>query len=131
MPHSAHCFSRSSPSTLVLLLPSQHHQADAASGPSFYRDVAQRLKPATQYTALLAVRSSAFLAPSVTAITGILTPDTQAPSFASVALVNGSADAASFFLTLDLALDEPGFVSYAIYRSLPCVTGERAWLPGG
>jgi hypothetical protein len=85
--------------------------------------LAAKLRPATNYTALLAVRSSAFLAPSVTALTGILTPDTQAPSFASVALVNSSADASSFFLTLDLALDEPGFISYAVYRSLPCSTG--------
>jgi hypothetical protein len=111
----------------LLPLPLLLLQADAASGATFYRDLALLLRPATNYTALLAVRSSAFLAPSVTAVSGILTPDTQAPSFAAVALVNSSADATSFFLTLELSLDEPGFISYVVYRSLPCTTGEQTW----
>ncbi len=104
-------------------------QPDGASGPTFYQDLASKLKPATVYTALLAVRSSAFLAPSVTAVTGIMTPDTQAPSLTSVALLNSSADSTHFFLTLELGLNEPGFISYAMYRDVPCVSGERQQLP--
>lgn len=103
-------------------------QPDGASGPTFYADLASQLKPATVYTALLAVRSSAFLAPSVTAVTGIMTPDTQAPSLTSVALLNSSADSTHFFLTLELGMDEPGFISYALYRDVPCVTGEQPQL---
>ncbi len=54
---------------------------DASQGPFFYTYTATGLTPATNYTILVVVQSGVTLSPGVTAITGLLTPDTQPPSF--------------------------------------------------
>lgn len=46
--------------------------------------VIQGLKPGTNYTALLAVASQSILVGTVAVVSGILTPDTNAPTFEAV-----------------------------------------------
>ncbi|KIZ07385.1 hypothetical protein MNEG_0572 [Monoraphidium neglectum] len=104
--------------------------ADAARGPHFYAANATGLTPGTNYTVLLAVRSGLALATGVTALSGALVPDTQPPSFTAAWLVSGgggaNASTGSFSVALDLGLDEPGAVSFAIYGDPACITACNA-----
>jgi hypothetical protein len=104
--------------------------ADPARGPGFYSGTATGLAPGTNYTLLLSARSGLALAGGVTALVGALVPDTQPPSFTVAALVRQAADAGSGSLSLDVdvGLDEPGAVAWALYGDPACITGA---LEGG
>lgn len=101
--------------------------ADAARGPHFYAATAGGLMPGTNYTLLLAVRGGLSLSSGVTALSGLLVPDTAPPSFTAARLVGQASNASEggFALTLDLGLSEAGALSYAIYGDPACITGER------
>lgn len=97
-----------------------------AQGQYHLSATAEQLKSGTNYTMLTTVRQGSVLAPGVTALTGILVPDTTAPSFTRTAL-KGSAvpDAATgdWSFQLDLGLNEQGRVYFAVYGSPSCITG--------
>lgn len=101
--------------------------ADAARGPYFYAAAAANLAPGTNYTLLLAVRGGLSLSSGVTALSGLLVPDTVAPSFTGPRLLGEDSNSTdgSFRLSLSLGLDEAGAVSYAVYGDPDCITGAR------
>ena len=102
--------------------------ADPSGGPNFFSATATGLKPGTNYTALLAVRSGATLASGVTALSGLLVPDTRPPDFTGVRLLDqpadGTAPTGTFKLSLDVGVSEAGAVAYAVYHDGGCLTGE-------
>ena len=81
-PHPFHIYARTGGVVLGKVA------ASSGQGPHMFRDVVPGLSPATNYTAFLAVRWQAQLVATVVAITGILTPDTAAPTFSSVGQVS-------------------------------------------
>jgi hypothetical protein len=100
--------------------------ADAASGPFFLSATAASLAPGTNYTLLTAVRQLSVLSPGVTALTGILVPDTTAPSFMRSAVLSATRSTAQpgrFTVQMDLGLNEQGRVYYAVYGHPSCITG--------
>lgn len=103
---------------------------DATGGPAHFAATLGSLVPGTNYTALLAVRRGTALASGVLALSGLLVPDTAPPSFAAARLVGSAVPPDSvdgrWSVTLDLGLDEPGAVRYALYRDdAACATGAR------
>lgn len=79
--------------------------------------VVSNLVPASNYSVLLAVQSAQLLVETVTLISGILTPDTSAPTF--VAVGPGGRQqltAQSYSVTVPIKLDKPSTVTYALYR---------------
>lgn len=135
----SHCFSCSfpSPHAGVTLLP------NATGGPAFYSGVASGLTPGTNYTLLAAVSfgGGAVVSSGLAALSGLLVPDTAPPSFTAAAVrgvafgaaagaanSSGSSSGGSsdrFTVTLEVGLDEPGSVAFALYGDPACITGER------
>jgi hypothetical protein len=119
----------------VTLLP------DASHGTNFLSATAAGLTPGTNYTVLAAVGvagggggGSASLAasPTVTALTGLLVPDTAPPSFTRAAVVavmpNGGGSAGdapdgTFSMAMELGLGEGGRVLYGVYGDPACISG--------
>lgn len=103
--------------------------ATPAQGPFYLSATAADLKSGTNYTMLTTVRQDLVLAPGVTAVTGILVPDTTAPSFTKTAVkVPATPDVITgdWSVQIDLGLNEQGKVYFAVYGDPSCVTGE--WL---
>jgi hypothetical protein len=68
------------------------------------------------------------MSPGVTALTGILVPDTTAPSFTRSAVLSATRSTAQpgrFTVQMDLGLNEQGRVYYALYGHPSCITGEH------
>ncbi|GMH36389.1 hypothetical protein BSKO_04257 [Bryopsis sp. KO-2023] len=77
------------------------------------------------YTLTLAIEDKdGVLAPAVTSVVGIVTPDASAPTFTNITLVDATTDAigGTFNLTLDARLNEESTVHYAVYTN-HCATG--------
>lgn len=111
---------------LLLALAGVTLVAEPASGSFFLSATAANLAPGTNYTLLTAVRQLSVLSPGVTALTGILVPDTTAPSFTHSAVLSAARTAAQpgrFTVQMDLGLDEQGRVFYAVYGNPSCITG--------
>ncbi|KAG2444871.1 hypothetical protein HXX76_001609 [Chlamydomonas incerta] len=82
------------------------------------------LAPASNYSVFLAVRQGAQLLDTVVALTGVLTPDNVAPSFAGVGGVqNLTVDSQRFSMRLPVALSEAGNITFAIFRNASCISG--------
>lgn len=103
--------------------------ADATSGPFFLSATASSLVPGTNYTLLASVRQGSVLSPGVTALTGLLVPDTTPPSFTHSAVLSAAhstSQTGKFSVQMDLGLDEQGQVHYAVYGDPACITGEAS-----
>lgn len=77
---------------------------------------------------LTTVRQGSVLAPGLTAVTGILVPDTTAPSFTKTAVkvpATPNAVTGDWTVQLDLGLNEHGKVYFAVYGDPSCITGQR------
>ena len=85
------------------------------------------LTSGTNYTVLLVVRDGTTLGGGVVALSGVLVPDTAPPSFTSAELVGATADPVSrtFSLAVNIGLDEPGTVAFAVYGDPGCMTGAQ------
>jgi len=107
--------------------------ADTEHGANFYGATASGLSPGTNYTLLLAVRSGVTLSSGVTALSGMLIPDTQPPTFTSARLVGEASNTTvgGFTVSLDLGLNEAGTVAFAVYGDPDCLTGRWGYLRGG
>lgn len=81
--------------------------------------------PGTNYSVLLAVRAGLVVSPGVTAVTGLLVPDNNPPSFTTTLLTGAASDPAlgTFTLKMTIGIDEPGGVYYAVYGNPRCITG--------
>jgi hypothetical protein len=116
---------------LLLALAGVTLVAEPASGPFFLSATAANLAPGTNYTLLTAVRQLSVLSPGVTALTGILVPDTTAPSFTRSAVLSAARTAAQpgrFTVQMVLGLNEQGRVHYAVYGHPSCITGATVLL---
>ncbi|KAF6259840.1 hypothetical protein COO60DRAFT_964595 [Scenedesmus sp. NREL 46B-D3] len=101
--------------------------ADAASGPFFLSSTAANLAPGTNYTLLTTVRQLSVLSPGVTALTGVLVPDTTAPSFTRSVVLSAARSTAQpdrFTVQMDLGLNEQGRVFYAVYGHPSCIAAD-------
>eukprot|EP00878_Enallax_costatus_P001414 GHUV01001564.1.p1 GENE.GHUV01001564.1~~GHUV01001564.1.p1 ORF type:complete len:325 (-),score=58.70 GHUV01001564.1:2550-3524(-) len=109
--------------------------ADATQGPYYFAATASGLQPGTNYTMLSTVRQGSTLSPGLTALTGVLVPDTTPPSFTkSVVKVPAtpSVITGDWTVQVDIALNEQGKVFFAIYGDPDCITGTTQHsLPGG
>jgi hypothetical protein len=100
---------------------------DSSQGPFYYSATATGLSPGTNYSILLAVKAGVDVSPGVTAVTSLLVPDNGPPSFTRTRLVSVTSDpvVGSFTMKMDLGIDEPGAVNYAVYGNPACITGEH------
>ncbi|GAX72759.1 hypothetical protein CEUSTIGMA_g215.t1 [Chlamydomonas eustigma] len=93
------------------------------------------LTPATNYSVLLTVRSSDILVSTVIVITGVLTPNTIAPTFTSLGpLQNLMSGTQTFTASVPVTVDKASTVSFAMYWNTPCISGqptENEVLTGG
>ncbi|KAG1679176.1 hypothetical protein FOA52_000532, partial [Chlamydomonas sp. UWO 241] len=102
------------------------------SGHTFYSQDFTGLLPATNYSVLVAVVYGGQRVPTVVAITGILTPDTKAPTFAVLGPTSGPVISAaassgtsggSLALSLPVRMDKAGEVSFTLFRNSSCIVG--------
>lgn len=103
--------------------------ADGAdpAGPFIYQATVSGLAPATNYTALLVVRSGDVLVQTLLVLSGVLTPDNVAPSFTTLgplAPIQLQPAAQTFNLSLPLSVDKPCGIGYALFRAKPCAMGR-------
>lgn len=117
--------------------------ADPSQGPNFLTATATSLTSGTNYTVLAVVASTSggssgsgsngglAFSPTVTALSGLLVPDTVPPSFTRAAVTaaapdtgaTGAADG-TFSMNVELGLNEAGQVYYGVYGDPVCIAGE-------
>lgn len=80
------------------------------------------------YTVLLVVEDSPEKTGNLIGITEIVTPDTSAPTFKNITLVQSSTDETlgTFSFQLTIKLDEEAFVNFAAYSQQSCTAGDLA-----
>lgn len=122
--------------TGVSLLP------NISGGPNFQSAVSSGLQPGTNYTVFAAVQVSSSgssslqaASPTITALIGLLVPDTVPPSFTKALVrattprggsspgAGAAATAGIFSIQLDVSINEDGRVFYAVYGNPSCIIG--------
>lgn len=87
------------------------------------------LSSSSNITVFLAVeQSQGVLDDNVVSLSGILLLDTSPPVYEAIELLGGAVDdvRGTFEFSMQVTLNEPGAVYWAVYRDYSCITGNRS-----